>query len=500
VKQGERDAPTFGAGGVPAATAVRLETSAFLVILAAVAAPGLLAVRPAFVEPAAAYLFVAAIWVGLLATYLYLRDPDRAPLPLLPLTAFFYIIFFALPPFLIAREWWSRGGTVDEPRGVVFESITTETAALVLVGLGMLVVGYHALRPLLRAVPYFRAPRDLSWLRLRIILWSFAAAHLLYLYLPAARGISSLAQAMAPIGLFTLGLLFIAWYRGHLRDSEKIVYWTILVPLEFLIHVYEGLITPIILLFLFLITLYWYVSHKAGVILTLVLCAALYIFPVLKLSNVFIVESSPSVASRVSDKMDAIGLAALLFSTSERDAESGSRKNVIPPLLRRLSLVVLLQYCVDQTPERVPYLEGATLNNLATNLVPRVFWPEKPTEVMGQWVGHTYGILEPADHITSINLPWLVEFYINFGIPGVILGMAAAGALLALLEGVLLRAAMTDVEIVSGWALLFRFFYQESNISLMLGGFLTQAVFFLGFIWIVVRFFARSPATSVTPP
>jgi hypothetical protein len=308
---------------------------------------------------------------------------------------------------------------------------------------------------------------------------------------------------MAPIGLFAVGMLFVAWYRGQLRDVEKIVYWALLIPFEFFIHVYEGFITPIILLFLFLITLYWYLSRKMGVILTLVLFAALYIFPVLKLSNVFIVENSPSVASRLSDKVGAIGLAALLFSDSAQRREQGSAvagKNIAPPLLRRLALVVVLQFCVDQTPERIAYLKGETFKNLLTNLVPRVFWPNKPTEVMGQWFGHTYRILHPGDRITSINLPWIVEFYINFGPLGVVVGMGLVGVLLALIERVLLRPEMSELEIVTGWALVFRLFYQESNLSLMLGGFITQAVFFLGFVWLAVRLFCRPRATPVSPP
>lgn len=473
------------------------------IAFAAAAAPGLLALRPDFVQPFAAWLFIATIWVGLGIAYLYLRDARRSPLPLLPLTGLFYVIFFALPPFLIERDWWSTGGTIERPTGIAFESITVETAALVLAALVALTLGYHGARVPVRRVPHVRFAGPVSWLRLRILLWVCAVAYIGYLYFPVARTSSSLTQAMTPLGLFAVGLLFVAWHRGHLSVGEKIAYWAILIPLVFLIHVYDGLITPIILLFFFLVTLYWYASHRAGVVLTIVLCAALYIFPVLKLSNFFIVENSPAVTSRVSDKMGAIGLAALLFSDITRQQQAPptiAQKNVVPPLLRRLALVVLLQYCVDQTPEHIPYLEGETLRNLMTNLVPRVFWPNKPPEVLGQWFGHHYRILGDADTVTSVNLPWLIEFYINFGPLGVVVGMAIVGVFLALLERVLLNPAMTDLEIVAGWALTFRFFYQESNLSLMLGGLITQAVFFLGFVWLAVRLFCREKPEALSQP
>ncbi len=472
---------------------------AIFIACAAALTPGLVVIRPDFVEPLAGWLFVVVIWLGLGATYAYLRDPQRAPLPLLPLTAFFYVIFFALPVFLIESEWWSNGGTAEQPSGVFFERITAETATLVLAALVALIVGYCGLRMGARGLPHFRLSRPVSWLRLRVLLWVCAVAYIVYLYLPMARASSSLTQAMTPIGLFTLGMLFIAWHRGRLNDVEKIIYWAIFVPLAFLIHVYDGLITPIILLFVFLITLYWYATNRASVVLLIVLCASLYVFPVLKLSNFFIVENSPTVAARVSDKMGAIGLASQLFSSAEVPPTI-ARKNVAQPLLRRLALVVLLQFCVDQTPERIPFLEGETLKNLLTNVVPRVFWPNKPPEVLGQWFGHHYRILRDNDTVTSINLPWLIEFYINFGPLGVVVGMAIVGVLLALAERVLLNPAMTDLEVVTGWALVFRFFYQESNLSLMLGGMITQAVFFLGFVWLAVRLFCRERSGALNPP
>lgn len=467
----------------------RSRTLAVLILCAATAAPGLLAIRPDFVEPLAAWIFIAAIWAGLALAYLYLRDPQRAPLPLLPLTGFFYVIFFALPPFLIDRKWWSKGGDPEQPRGIEFERITVETAVLVLTAILALAVGYYGARMLVRRLPHLSFARPVSWLRLRIFLWLCAVAYVLYLYLPAVRSSSSVTQAMTPLGLFAIGTLLVAWYRGHLSDGEKIVYWAVLVPLAFFIHVYDGLITPIILLFFFLLTLYWYASHRAGIVLALTICAALYIFPVLKLSNVFIVENSPAVADRVSDKMDAIGLAAQLFSSEswKKDAMPIlAQKNVGPPLVRRLALVVLLQYCVDQTPASIPYLRGATLSNMLTNLVPRVFWPSKPVEIMGQRFGHHYQILGEGDAVTSINLPWLVEFYINFGPVGVLAGMFLVGMLFNMLEQILLRPEMTDIEITAGWALLFKLFYQESNLSLMLGGLVTQAIFFLGVLYGVI--------------
>jgi hypothetical protein len=476
---------------------------AALVLAAAAAAPLLWFARPDFVEPAAAWLFIATIWIGLLPWYRHLRQQPSMALPFLPLITLFYIVFFALPPFLIEAHWWSLGGATADRYGIDFARITTFTGFLVFAGVLALLGTYYSMQPVVRRISVrYRLPKETSWPRISVVLWLLGAAYILFLYVPFLRANSSLAQIMIPSGFFVTGALFVAWQKDRLRDFEKLAYWAVFIPLQLLIHVYEGLITPIILLFLFLLTLYWSVSRKLGVVVLLVFFFGLYIFPILKLSNVFIVENSPSVASRVSDKISALGIAAALFSEGVGAPEGNSvfsslaGKNVIPPLLRRMSLIVLLQYSVDWTPERIPHLDGETLKNLLTNPVPRFLWKDKPPEIMGQWFGHKYRILMPDDQRTSINLPWLVEFYINFGWIGVVLGMAAVGAVMALLERLLLRAEMTDLELVAGWALLFRLFYQESNISLMLGGFVLQAVAFLTLLYAALWLAARIGAPA----
>jgi hypothetical protein len=133
---------------------------------------------------------------------------------------------------------------------------------------------------------------------------------------------------------------------------------------------------------------------------------------------------------------------------------------------------------------------------LATNLVPRFLWKDKPAETLGQWFGHEYRILEPDDSITSINLPWIVEFYVNFGPLGIMIGMAVVGIMMALLERFFLNPDMTEVEVIAGWALLFRLFYQESNVSLMLGGLLLQVIFMGVLLFVVLRFLCRDQSES----
>jgi hypothetical protein len=474
-------------------------TTAFFAA-AAFAALGLLLRRPEFVDPVAAWLFVLAIWVGLAACALYLRQTPQPPMPFLPLTVIFYVVFFALPPFLIEPGWWGQGGPPDHPTGILLQELSVRTALIVLLGLSALVSAYYATRAVVpRWRPLMGAALDVPEKPLRVAVWALAILHVLYLYMPTPGFAAWLSQAMMPLGYFVCGMLLILWLRGRLNDVEKIIFWGVLIPLELFAHFVEGLITPIVLLFVFFVSIYWYRHRRFGVILILGALFAFYIFPVLKLSNFFIAGQTTSWIGQLSEKADALKIAVQLFSgtpapNSSAPAAAAINKNVVAPILRRVSLVVLLQHCVDKTPGTIPYLEGETLKNLATNVVPRVLWPGKPAETLGQWFGHRYEILLPDDDRTSINVPWLVEFYVNFGIPGVVLGMLAVGVAMAILEALLLNGCTSDPCVIAGWALIFRLAYQESNLSLMLGSLLSQVVFLYVFLWVVFRLSARLAA------
>jgi hypothetical protein len=82
------------------------------------------------------------------------------------------------------------------------------------------------------------------------------------------------------------------------------------------------------------------------------------------------------------------------------------------------------------------YLEGKTLEYLAYAFVPRVLWPEKPTIAKGSWfalrIGQAYQ--RPDGSINnSVNMTIPGELYLNFGWPGVLLGLVAFALLIAVL-------------------------------------------------------------------
>lgn len=70
----------------------------------------------------------------------------------------------------------------------------------------------------------------------------------------------------------------------------------------------------------------------------------------------------------------------------------------------------------------------------------------------------------------SVNLPWLVEAYANFGWYGIVGVMLLCGAFLGTLDATLNRPGGSPVEIALAGAVMFPLINQESNISLTMGG------------------------------
>jgi hypothetical protein len=81
----------------------------------------------------------------------------------------------------------------------------------------------------------------------------------------------------------------------------------------------------------------------------------------------------------------------------------------------------------------VEYAYGDTLSKAAMGLIPRVFWPDKPTVGGGGTVVHDFTGLEFAEG-SSFGAGQVFEFYVNFGSFGVIGGFLLYGWLIGRMD------------------------------------------------------------------
>lgn len=100
---------------------------------------------------------------------------------------------------------------------------------------------------------------------------------------------------------------------------------------------------------------------------------------------------------------------------------------------------------------QVQYLDGKSVWDGLLSLVPRAFWPEKPVfagspQVVSKMTGLS---LSPT---TSFGVGNVMEFHINFGIPGVVIGFLVLGWLIGTLD---LKAAVAEGQGDMGRVILF---------------------------------------------
>jgi hypothetical protein len=138
----------------------------------------------------------------------------------------------------------------------------------------------------------------------------------------------------------------------------------------------------------------------------------------------------------------------------------------------------LLADVVRRTPDPVPFWDGATFESLEGALIPRIIWPDKPTKTLGQDFGHRYDYLSHTDLHTSVDLPVLIEFYINFGEDGVICGMFIVGLIWAGLERIVNRPGQSYLVTAAGVPLLSQLCIIECDFSMQYGGLIMQCLAF----------------------
>ena len=148
------------------------------------------------------------------------------------------------------------------------------------------------------------------------------------------------------------------------------------------------------------------------------------------------------------------------------------------------------------SPKKIPYWQGYSYQILKSKIIPRVFWKNKPSDMLGNEFGHRYNVLTKESNITkkdngtSWNMPVLNEFYVNFGNIGVLIGMFLIGAFISLLTKIGSFRSNSNLEAIICFYLFVPLFFFESHLSLLFGA-IIQSYIFLLIISFCCLFFLR---------
>ncbi len=140
-------------------------------------------------------------------------------------------------------------------------------------------------------------------------------------------------------------------------------------------------------------------------------------------------------------KVVAVASVILFIMTTLRSANN-TKRTVTEVSSNPLAIMVgTTNFCgVDKTaqiingvPGKLPYQFGESLIYWLVSPIPRTWWPEKPAISYGLIIGEKiYGKRDENDPGGGIPPGFVAELYLNFGYPGIILGMFLMGLLFKL--------------------------------------------------------------------
>ena len=425
-------------------------------------------------------LLGCVLWGASLAPAIgYLRDRagQRPPIPFLAVIGLLFGLYYALPAALgtFGIHWVI---TLDPRFDYNLPTV------LALEAWCMLLVGYHLLRarwrrPSSSFTPQLEPARLKYWglamIYLGIALDVLRQAALVPL---AIRGI---LQFGVTITWFATALLIVLLVRKQLRRTEKTLL-LIAVAGNIVLQLGTGSVATLAIYLTVIILAAWVElgSLRARWILAAV-AGALTVCAMRGVAAEF-----RSVAWFGGQRLTAADRASLMTDLLRDRLRTDGLFKVVSDGVRTVAVrsanLDLFADVVRRTPDEIPYWSGETYKSLLGMAVPRFLWPDKPTKALGQAFGHRYGYLAAQNTSTSVNLPYMVEFYANFGTVGLLIGMLGVGMVYATLERYTNRPSQPIAASVVGIALLTPLLNMESDFSLTFGGLFLNALALRAFL------------------
>jgi len=303
---------------------------------------------------------------------------------------------------------------------------------------------------------------------------------------PGIAALPSLGQLSAPLGYISAGLLF-ALALDNALSKRQLIFFLLVIAFNLVNRTLTGSLAQTVSFVVFFGIIFW--SKKRIIPWYLIIITFLFIVifnPVKSKYREYTWGNPRETELSYIDKINLFHKATLDYYSGENLFSAASADT---STVNRLAHISIFAYVVDLTPSAVPYWMGDSYQTLWSSFIPRVLWPGKPKATVGQEFGHRYYLLGPEDESTSFNLPWLVEFYANFGTAGVVGGMFVVGLLFRFLVQKFSVPSTRRIEYIFGISIIFGLWYAESNLALMVGGVLLT---YLAFVFLLRVLTART--------
>jgi len=412
------------------------------------------------------FLSLGIVWCAAFSILYYLYNDQRPPMPFIPAINLYYVIAYAMPIFAASKVQQEHFSIED-----------TSIYSLLLVFLGLAVMNscfYISKRFLWSSISPIRLEGPYPVALLRKVLWVLLGAHFAFIFVGVLRNIPTLSTAFHQLGYVVFGMFYLLWVRKKLSLPQTLIILCVALPLELFTRLASGAVFEIAIFSFFIMVIIWYETKRIPKLFLIIMFGMVFLFNAVKFDYREMVWGRGYVGNPLTKAKIFIDVLVDSFSGV---SEPVTVDRVTVALVSRVSYIQIFSRVIDDTPDIVPYWNGETYSSLFTKFIPRFIWPDKPQETIGNRFGKRYGFVRSDDYVTSFNLPWIIEMYVNFGTAGVLIGMLLLGAFLAFLEQKFNSLKMGPLAFVIGASLLCQLIYQESSFAVMTGNLLTMSIF-----------------------
>ncbi len=402
-------------------------------------------------------------WLFILPVFIYLiHGYSKEAFPFVGITSLFLLLSFALPPFFVPAAYYQLGTLYPVALEWAFWGYFTFFASYYI----FYFIRLFAIWPF-RPMYIFDLKRDPQC---KIIGYFFLILYVLNDYTP----LSAIAHLSTYAFYVYLSLFFFLINRKSkfLNSYDRLIFYFFLSK-EYLTRAFDGLLSAIAIFTLFLVVIFWYTSQKRvdfkliriGALVSLFLFVYIIFSPIKHYfrKEVWYSGKEYTLSERATLIYD-------LYQKRNLSQKNPSQEQVYENhfLWRYSYQASALSHVLLKTPSQVPFWKGSSYI-FFSKLIPRFIWADKPTENMGYKFGTTYGIISADNKSTSINTPIIVEMYINFGFPGIVIGMFLLAIFYMLVNAYFNNIQMSDYAKIISISMIFNLISHESNFSLTFG-------------------------------
>ncbi len=379
--------------------------------------------------------------------------------------------------------------SVTEP--FLFKGMQAALICLMMLFLGFYAVGWFLFR---NARPFTLNVPDSTQTTPKYLIGGFVATFLLALIGSSAGG--GFVQMRVGVWLFTIILFGTCVFAKLVSTPIRVLYWVLFIPWMVIVGsglLHQGQAGIMIQFSLWQVISYFWARERAfisWIVLSMVL--VLLLQPIKDIYRGFVWGG---YVTSTSDQLNMLS-GMLLEQGYVYKAKNVDSHLSLEVSLARMNHLIVTAGVIRDTPDKIPFRKGATYYPLFVKWIPRMLWPDKPIEDLGNRWAREYGYLAQTDFTTSFNLPWITEMYINFGWYGVVFIPFILGVLFRGLWEKLAKAPRTVLDFCLGMTVLSPLIVVESHLSMMLGGVIVHSI---GVILVLVAIRAILRLLNITP-